>query len=72
MNAIKLWLLGVGVVAFCAGIFCMPFPIVSPYARTGIWPYVTATGGLVKYGLALAAVGLLLIVISLFIPKEKS
>ncbi len=70
MNNVKYWIRGLGIVIFSIGCLCFPFPIVGPNQKSGMWPYVTATGAFIKYGLIFSGIGLIIILISLLIPKK--
>ena len=68
----KYWLRGIGVVSFCIGVFCLPFPIVSPKQATGLWAWAVASGNFLKISLIIMFVGALLFAFSFLIQTNDS
>ena len=73
MEKFKYWFLGSGIVVVAVGMSCLPLGFgLSPKRDTSIFNNISDTGAFINpITVALLAVGILLIIISLFI-KERS
>ena len=54
----------VGFCLFVAGFLCMPFPVTNPKAMTSIFPWLAASGVLVRIGLWTMAIGAIVFALS--------
>lgn len=59
-NALRL----VGFVLIMAGFLCMPFPVTNPKAMTSIFPWLAASGLLVRIGAWTMAIGAIVFALS--------
>lgn len=67
----KYWFLGTGIVIFCAGAMSLPFSGgVSPYNWLSFFDTIVSLGGFYKFAIILMIVGILLIFVSLLIPRK--
>jgi hypothetical protein len=50
----------VGIAVFFAGLTCMPIPVTNPEATTSLFPWLAASGLLIRFGIVALVSGALL------------
>ena len=71
MTSLKLWVRGIGIVLVLIGF--MSFPLgssVNPERSTSLFYFLVDLGFLAKFGFMLEILGVLLFVVSFFIPNK--
>lgn len=60
-----------GITLFLCGLLCMPGPLVNPKATTSLFAAFAAAGLVIRYGVALMAIGVLLFGSAFLIHRDK-